>query len=136
MSCTQIWVDCHDTKHPPGAKTDTLTRTFSRGFGSDVTAEAGPPTMSVGGGVLGTTRNRTDLFLKYRNQARGINKFGTDAGPDAGRWAGGLYSSLAQTQDGVEWCGRLPASQQLQGSASKFSCHRLSQHGGAQPTAR
>lgn len=41
--------------------------------------------MSGGVGVLGTTRNRTDLFLKYRNQARGINKFGADSGPDASR---------------------------------------------------
>lgn len=35
--------------------------------------------MSVGG-ALGTTRNRTDLFLKYRNQARGISRAAADSG--------------------------------------------------------
>ena len=55
--------------------------------------------MSVGaGGVLGTTRNRTDLFLKYRNQARGINRFGADAGPDASRCANAGLTAKARMQ--------------------------------------
>lgn len=44
------------------------------GYGSAVEVEArgGGGTSSSGGGApLGTTRNRTDLFLKYRRQARG-----------------------------------------------------------------
>jgi len=32
-----------------------------------------------GGGSLGTTRNRTDVFLKYRNQARGVRPAASDA---------------------------------------------------------
>ena len=31
-----------------------------------------------GGGSLGTTRNRTDVFLKYRNQARGVRPAAPD----------------------------------------------------------
>jgi syntaxin 16 len=41
--------------------------------------------MAGPGGVLGTTRNRTDLFLRYRNQALGINKYGADNSKDASR---------------------------------------------------
>lgn len=41
--------------------------------------------MSAPGAVLGTTRNRTDLFLRYRNQALGINRFGNEGSKDASR---------------------------------------------------
>lgn len=41
--------------------------------------------MAGPGGVLGTTRNRTDLFLRYRNQALGINRYGADNSKDASR---------------------------------------------------
>ncbi len=50
-------------------------RAKNGGYGSAVEVEArgggGASTSGGGGAPLGTTRNRTDLFLKYRRQARG-----------------------------------------------------------------
>ncbi len=60
------------------------------GYGGVVEVEARGGTASTSGAAapLGTTRNRTELFLKYRRQARGSSRPLTPPGAGAGeRWA-------------------------------------------------
>lgn len=56
------------------------------GYGGAVEVDArggGASTSSGGGAPLGTTRNRTELFLKYRRQARGSSRPLAPAGTGA-----------------------------------------------------
>jgi hypothetical protein len=46
----------------------------SYGGAVEVDARGGGPSTSGSGAPLGTTRNRTELFLKYRRQARGSSR--------------------------------------------------------------
>jgi hypothetical protein len=45
---------------------------LSFGSPAELEGRGGPSGSSMG--TIGTTRNRTDLFLKYRRQARGSSK--------------------------------------------------------------
>lgn len=64
------------------------------GYGGVVEVEARGGTASTSGAAapLGTTRNRTELFLKYRRQARGSSRPLTPPGAGAaerwGAWPG------------------------------------------------
>lgn len=55
------------------------------GYGGavEVDARGGGPSTSGSGAPLGTTRNRTELFLKYRRQARGSSRPLAPAGAGA-----------------------------------------------------
>ena len=59
------------------------------------------------GGSLGTTRNRTDVFLKYRNQARGVRPAAPDVdnGKESSRcaFAASNMSQLAGDTAGCIW---------------------------------
>ena len=59
-----------------------------------------------GGGSLGTTRNRTDVFLKYRNQARGVRPAAPDAdnGKESSRC--GLQPNTASSVAAAAHCVR------------------------------
>lgn len=61
------------------------------GYGGVVEVEARGGTASTSGAApLGTTRNRTELFLKYRRQARGSSRPLTPPGAGAAdRWVAG-----------------------------------------------
>lgn len=74
---------------------------LSFGGAQDMDARSAP-SGSSGVGTIGTTRNRTDLFLKYRHQARGSSKplaaaAGTAQGCVGARQAAFLYCSLLYT---------------------------------------
>lgn len=49
-------------------------RSKALGFGGAAEADGRAAPSTSGMGTIGTTRNRTDLFLKYRRQARGGSK--------------------------------------------------------------